>query len=280
MFKALQSINRRPQPFDIYTTPLLWNDRHLSKKMLDLHLDEHIDLASRKKTFVDRSSDWIISRFDIGPDKTLCDYGCGPGLYTLRFASTGADVTGIDLSRRSIDYAKNCARDAGLDIHYILKNYMDFSSEKPFDLITMIYCDYCVLSPAQRKVLLKNINAHLKPGASLLLDVFSLNYFDTVLEQHLYEYSAEDGFWSANPSFVFSNTYKYDDEKLYLDKYTIVEQDRTWEIFNWMQCFSLQSIEKELKDSGFIITETYADVSGTPYSPTSHEIAVVAQKNL
>ena len=64
-----------------------------------------------------------------------------------------AKVTGIDFSHRSIGYALNKAEVSGRNISYIEGNYLD--AELPgvgsYDLATMIYCDFCPLSPAQRK---------------------------------------------------------------------------------------------------------------------------------
>lgn len=33
------------------------------------------------------------------------------------------------------------------------------------------------------------------------------------------------------------NIFKYDDAKVVLDKYTIVEENRTCEVYNWLQYF-------------------------------------------
>ncbi len=80
MFGNLEKINHRPKPFEFYTAESLWTDEHISKEMLKYHLNEDVDLASRNRAFVDKSADWIISRFDIGAQTKICDFGCGPGL--------------------------------------------------------------------------------------------------------------------------------------------------------------------------------------------------------
>ena len=49
MFKELEEINSRPIPFQFYTADELWTNEHTSKQMLDYHLNEAIDVASRKK---------------------------------------------------------------------------------------------------------------------------------------------------------------------------------------------------------------------------------------
>ena len=74
----------------------------------------------------------------------------GPGLYTSSFAKRGkAKVTGIDFSSNSIKYARQTAEKEELKIDYICQNYLEFNTDKKFDLITMIMCDFCALSPEQ-----------------------------------------------------------------------------------------------------------------------------------
>ncbi len=44
----------------------------------------------------------------------IADFGCGPGLYATRLAQRQATVTGIDFSKRSIQYAQEVATREGL----------------------------------------------------------------------------------------------------------------------------------------------------------------------
>jgi len=279
MFEQLEKINRRPAPYEFYTTRMLWDDVYVSQRMLELHLDENIELASRTKAFIERSIEWIVSRFNIGTTSRICDFGCGPGLYTNRFAERGAQVTGIDFSKRSIEYAQNAAKMRNLAITYHLENYLDFETSEKFDLITMIFLDFCALSPTQRTHLLRNFHAFLDGSGELLLDVCSLHQFETTAEFRGYGYSPAHGFWSPAPYYEFQNIHKYDKEKVILYKHTIIDHDRTHEIFNWMQHYSPDTLAAELRENGFTITETYADVAGTPFNADATEFAIVARKS-
>ena len=93
MFRELEEINKRPMPFEFYTASELWTDEHTSEQMLTFHLNENIDVASRKAAFIDRSVDWIVSRFSVSNDTKIADFGCGPGLYAARLARKQAKVT-------------------------------------------------------------------------------------------------------------------------------------------------------------------------------------------
>ena len=208
MFKELEKINFRPAPFQFYTAEELWTDKHTSKKMLESHLNESIDVASRNIKFINRSVEWISSQFNLDKTKSICDFGCGPGLYTTRFAERGYQVTGIDFSKRSIDYAKTVAVEKGLEIEYIQQNYLNFEVDKKFDLITMIMFDFCALSPRQREELLQKFYKLLKPNGSVLLDVYSINTFNQRDEQTLCEIDLLNGFWSSEKYYGFLITFK------------------------------------------------------------------------
>ena len=134
-FAPLDEINVRPRPFAFYTAADLWTDEHTSRKMLDYHLDENVDAASRRTALIDCAVEWIASRFNIGEDTGIADFGCGPGLYASRRAGKSAQVTGIDFSERSIAHAREVARQKQLDIHYLHQDYLGFTTEKQFDLI-------------------------------------------------------------------------------------------------------------------------------------------------
>jgi SAM-dependent methyltransferase len=246
--------------------------------MLKHHLNEDVDISSRNIKFIDRSVKWILSKFNITAETRIADFGCGPGLYTARLARTGANVTGIDFSQRSIDFAKETATREGLSINYVNRDYLEYETDKRFDLVLMIMCDLCALSPVQRKSVLDKFHLILKPGGAVLLDVYSLMAFNQCEEKAIYQANLLDGFWSPNKYYGFLNTFKYDDEKVVLDKYTIVETKRIRTIYNWLQYFSPESLENEFTESGFVIEKLFADVAGSPFDPESEEFAVVASQ--
>jgi len=279
VFEELERISERPEPFEHYTAFDLWTEEHTSAQMLSFHLNGAVDVSSRNAEFIRRSVEWIASRFNLGKDTRIADFGCGPGLYSNSLAMRGAHVTGIDFSKRSIEYAKGVAASEQLNINYVAQNYLDFETEDRFDLVLMIMCDFCALSPAQRSVMLRKFHKLLKPGGSFLLDVYSLPAFDQRKELSSYESIPASGFWSPEKHFVFQNTFKYTAEKVVLDKYTIVESARTRTVYNWLQYFSPEELRMEFLEAGLSIEEIHEDVAGAPYDPQADEFAVIATRS-
>jgi 2-polyprenyl-3-methyl-5-hydroxy-6-metoxy-1,4-benzoquinol methylase len=278
LFTQLEEINSRPEPFRFYTAADLWTDEHTSKRMLAYHLDAEIDVSSRRGEFIDRSVEWIVSRFDVNRDTRIADFGCGPGLYANRLAQRGARVTGIDFSARSIRHAREVAARSGLAVEYITGSYLDFETRDRFDLVLMIMCDYCALSPSQRMTMLAKFRQLLRPGGSVLLDVYSLHAFKQREETLSYGLNLLDGFWSGEKYHGFLNTFVYEDAQVVLDKYTIVEAKRTRTVYNWLQYFSPGSLRGEFEEAGFAEPELHGDVAGAPFDETAPEFAVVGTR--
>ena len=277
MFTRLVEMNTRPPVFGRDTVEELWTEPHRAERMLRHHLDGSTDLASRTTAFIERSVRWISGAFGLAPGKAVADLGCGPGLYTNRLARTGAAVVGVDFSAGSIDHARREADAAGLAVEYVTGNYLTYRTNRRFDVVTMIFCDFCALGPDQRTRLLSNVRTLLKPDGRFLFDVCSLAAFDASRESATYAPMLDDGFWSPHPYFGFRTTFRYDAEKVTLDRYEIIEQHRTSVLFNWLQHFGPPTLTAELEASGLRCDRLFGDVTGAPYDSSAPAFAVAAR---
>ena len=278
MFQELKEINSRPKPFQFYTANELWTNEYTAKQMLQYHLNADIDMSSRNHAFIWQSVDWITAYFKIGAVTKIADFGCAVGLYSNALAEKGAKVTGIDFSGNSLNYAKKVATEKGLNINYVHADYLEFETDEKFDLILMIMCDFCALSHEQRAKLLSKFKVLLNSGGAVLLDVYSLNAFDQITESAIYEKNQLNGFWSPDDYYTFVNTFKYEDDKVALDKYTIIESGGTRTVYNWLQYFSPDALEKEFSDCGFEIEKKFSDVAGSSFDVKNLEFAIVAKQ--
>ena len=123
----------------------------------------------------------------------------------------------------------------------------------------------------------KSSRFRLRPNGSVLLDVYSLTAFNRHEESSSYGINLLDGFWSPEKYYGFRNVFKYDDDKVVLDKYTIVEPLRTRTVTNWLQHFSAESLRHEFKEAGFHNITLYGDVAGAPFDETAEEFAIVGK---
>ncbi|TVO90711.1 class I SAM-dependent methyltransferase [Shewanella algae] len=155
-----------------------WNDADFSQRMLENHLSQEHDWASRKLAVIERQVDWLCSQ--LAPGAKVLDLGCGPGFYTQLLAKRGFCCTGVDFSPASIAYAQQQAQAAGLDIDYQLLDVRSYRPTKKFDFIMMTFGELNVFSAADAKSLLKDCANWLTPNGKLLVEVHS---FDEVKRQ-------------------------------------------------------------------------------------------------
>ncbi len=279
LYQELARIADRPAPFSVYTAEELWTDSHTSERMLAFHLDPDVDVSSRRHSFIDESVEWMVAACSLKAGSRVIDFGCGPGLYASRFATRGVRVTGVDFSPASIAYAKEQAAAAGHEISYHQANYLEFVPDGEFDLVIMIMCDYCAVSPMQRSQMLRTFAASLASDGRLIFDVYSMTAFGQKQGQLVFEENLLDGFWSPSPYYGFLATFKYGAERVTLDKYTIVEPTRRHEVYNWMQYFSPDGLERELAEHGLVVETVLGDVAGRSFDPGGTEFAVVARRS-
>lgn len=282
-FHFLDQLARRPEPFSRYTIEQLWSDPHTSAQMLAFHLDEDSDLASRNAAFIERSVSWLVSRFDIGPSSRVIDFGCGPGLYTSRLARTGAAVTGVDFSARSLQHARQQAERESLNIRYLQQDYLTWSAgaAERFDLATLIMCDYCAMGPERRRQLLERIRDGLGPDGALVLDVYGLDRFQAFTEECRFEANLLNGFFAAEPYYGFLHRYRYPAARVTLDHYTIVRAGGCDHWYNWLAHFTPEMLTRELRQAGFAVETWLGDVAGAPtdaatLSASGADFAVIA----
>jgi len=271
MYKKIHPLLQKPALYE-RTSEKFWNDEHISKEMLKFHLDPDIDAASRKHEFIDCSVQWILSLLPNGA--RLLDIGCGPGLYTKRFAENGLVVTGLDISENSLHYAKEHDQKS----EYVLMNYLEMDYHDTFDMITLIWCDYGALIPEERANLMKWVVRALKPGGLFLFDVFTPAFHKRLSENTSWELHEQGGFWSAKPHLCLNAEYVYN-ETANVSRTVVVDDEGKVHCYNiWNTSFTRESILDEAQPAGLITVGFYSDVAGKLYQNESETMCVLLQK--
>ncbi len=234
-------------------TAFMWTDEHISKQLLNVHLNPDVDLGSRKKSSIEKTANWILDTQKEKGKLNILDLGCGPGLYTEIFAKSGHNVTGIDISKNSIEYAKKCAIDKELDIAYLNTSYLetDLESDK-YDLIVLIFTDLGVLIPTERESLLEMIFRVLKKGGTFIFDVLKDREIETKTSPKTWE-ASNNGFWKESPYLALSESFLYQKEKVILFQHNIVDAQENIETYRfWTHFFSQTDVKKMLDAHNFI----------------------------
>jgi SAM-dependent methyltransferase len=240
-------------------TAFMWSDPYISKQTLKIHLDPDLDLGSRKKSTIHKTVEWILNQVE-GESLDILDLGCGPGLYTEIYARKGHNVTGMDISPASIEYAREESARKGLKINYIEGSYLETRlPQEAYDLITMIYTDMGVLLPDDREKLLRNITGSLKKGGVLIFDVLNDKDLDKKTSPKNWEVSGA-GFWREEPHLVLSESFLYEEKKVILYQHLVIDDKRTDVYRFWTHFFSDSVLDRVLEKHSFVEKSYHKDV--------------------
>jgi len=231
----------------------MWTNDHISNQLLNVHLNPDIDLASRKKSTIEKTAKWILETQKEKGKLNILDLGCGPGLYTEIFAEKGHKVTGVDISKNSIEYAKKYAEDKKLDLTYLNASYLEINLDiDEYDLVIMIFTDLGVLIPSERENLLKMIYRVLRKGGTFIFDVLKDADIENKTSPKTWE-ADNKGFWKESPYLALSESFLYKEENVILFQHNIIDKIGNIETYRfWTHFFSRNDLRKLLEPHNFI----------------------------
>lgn len=257
-FTDILEFTKKPQLY-AEGNAVMWTDAHISEQLLNIHLNPDIDLASRRRSSIESTVDWILD--SMNRDKmNILDLGCGPGLYCEMMAERRHRVTGVDFSKNSIIYARKEATRKGLDIGYVNQNYLEFNEENKYDLVMIVFTDFGVLRPHERETLIRNVHRALKPGGAFIFDVLSDRNLESKVSEKTWGME-ESGFWKDRPYLILSDSFLYPDEKVILYQHIVIDESDNFDVYRfWTHFFEPDDLKKLLEPEGFEGIECSDDV--------------------
>jgi SAM-dependent methyltransferase len=251
-----------PEPWQEGRT-IPWDDPEFSARMLQQHLSQSHDAASRRYELIDRHVEFI-REVALPRAGRVLDLGCGPGLYCIRLAARGHDCTGIDFGPASIDYARQEAQARGLACRFHLGDIRGVEFGTDCDLVMLLYGELNLFPPSETVSLLRRCAEALTPEGSLLLEVHS---YDKVRERGL-----QPPRWSAQERGLFcEKAHLRLDESFWLEErgYAV---GRHWIVdaaagrvrrYGWtMRAYTDQEYAALLREAGLRLDQRYESLTG------------------
>lgn len=104
--------------------------------------------------------------------KKIVDVGCGGGILAESMAQSGAEVTGLDMAKESLNIAKLHALESGVQVNYQQATAEDFASQHhaTFDVVTCMEMLEHVPSPMSVVQACADL---AKPGATLFFSTLN-----------------------------------------------------------------------------------------------------------
>ncbi|MBP7402318.1 MAG: methyltransferase domain-containing protein [Clostridia bacterium] len=257
-------------------TGTIWQDPHIAPCLLETHLDDSSEAASRGSATIDATVRFWLDSGLVRPGMRLLDLGCGPGLYAIRLARAGVRVTGVDFSENSLRYAREAAVREGLEIDYRRMNFLDLEGHGEYDAAIQVYGELNTFSDAARDRLLGAVRASLRPGGIFLFDLSTRVHRRRTGVRNTW-YVSDAGFWSAKPHLVLEKDFDFPDASVWCDQYVVTDEDGVRVFRNWFHDYEPEDARSFLTAAGFQPTHIWNDLAGNERVPGGEWFAVCAE---
>ena len=255
-----------------------WNEPGFSERMLEHHLTQEHDLASRRFEIIDRHVMWIHKK--LSKSSKILDLACGPGFYSNRLVKLGHTCRGIDFGPASIKYAREQAQKDGIADDYVLEDIRTADYGEENDLAMMIYGEFNVFKREEiLLVLRKAYDSLIKDG----LFIVEPNRYDTVKKEGMSPaswYSSEAGLFCPRPHLCLMENFWVPEKNVAIQRYYIIdaETNKVTLHSSSMMAYSREDLEQLLVEAGFKDVVFYESLSDEPSDMNQNLIVITARK--
>jgi cyclopropane fatty-acyl-phospholipid synthase-like methyltransferase len=277
----MEVVQRSPKPAPwAEGEKIPWNDPGFSRRMLQEHLSQEHDWASRRAVTIRQHVDWIHREVLHSQTARLLDLGCGPGLYTSRLAELGHACVGVDFSPASIEFAREYAQKENLHCSYQLEDIRKVQPGSGYDLVMLIYGEFNVFTPQDARRILEKAHAALQPGGSILLEVHTEAVVRQIGLQPPSWYSSDCGLFSDQPHFCLQENFWDEGRSVAISRYFIVDA-QTSQVVRYassMQAYTRDQYREMLIACGFREVEFFPSLMGESDPSQPDLFAILARK--
>jgi SAM-dependent methyltransferase len=201
----------------------------------------------------------LIHHLKIQPDHKIMDLACGRGRHAIYLNKKGFDVTGTDLSPRSIAYADQFSNSR---LHFFVHDMREVFSAKTFDLILNLFTSFGYFEKEEDNIkAIKSIADSLKKDGLAVIDFMNTpKVIASLVKKKIVEVDGikfcvkkklENGFIIKDISFHADGEDHY-----YIEKVKAISQQDFIKYFNF---------------AGLEVLEIWGDYRLNNYSQTSSE---------
>ena len=192
-----------------------WDDRPCNLRHSDKEVGtlEYYDDVIKKKFYVESHIPGF-TEFPLWEGKKVLEIGCGLGTAAIRFASTGADYTGVELSKESLALAKQRFKVYNQSGQFYLGNSEELSSFVPVETYDLIYSFGVIHHSPHPEKIISEIKKYMNKDSVLKIMLYATDSWKNyMIEAGLDQPEAQYGCPIANTytkQEVVSLLYDYD----------------------------------------------------------------------
>lgn len=231
------------------------------------HVLYHNRNESEAEKFIDKLLEHVTPQYTQAEKAQLkvLDLACGKGRHSRYMASKSFDVTGLDLSRKSIKFAQKFESDN--------LSFFEHDMRKPFrihyfDIILNLFTSFGYFDKEEDNLIaLKNVSNGLKPNGIFILDYFNSEWVRATLTTDYHLIASDIDFHihkNINNGHVIKTIEFEADGKAYHFQEKV-------------RLFTLHDFEALFEKAGLKIVEKFGDYQLHPFEEkTSHRLILQA----
>ncbi len=249
-----------------------WNDPSFSSRMLQEHLSQQHDLASRRNETIRSQAAWICRTVLPCRSARVLDLGCGPGLYAPCIAAEGHQYCGVDFSPAAIEYARQ-HHDCSL-CRFVQDDILHACLDGSYNLVMMLYGEYNVFPPKECRQLLQRAYDLLAPGGQFLLEVQRPEIVERAGKSPHTWQALESGLFSENPHICLTQPLWVEDKATSVHFFHILEDDTNGSkamttYRNTTRAWGLDELTSMLASAGFGTIDHETGLAGAVWKSCS-----------
>ncbi len=199
-------------------------------------------------------------------DKIL-DLACGAGRHSIFLNKLGLNVTGVDLSKNSIETAKEFEND---NLNFAVHDMREVYQENEFDYVFNMFTSFGYFESNEENIkMLRSVEKTLKPGGTFVLDFFNAHQVvRDLVKQETKEIEGVE--FQLSRELIDGQIIKH---------INFTDENKTFSFQEKVQAIDLTQFETLFSHTGLKIIATFGDYSLEKFNPEQSErLILIAQK--
>lgn len=208
----------------------------------------------------------LVKHLGVKPNAVVLDLACGKGRHSIFLNEKGLDVTGLDLSRESIEYAKQFENDSlHFDVHDMRKVY-----PKQFDYVFNLFTSFGYFeNERENQDAINAMKKMLKKDGVLVIDF--LNAHKTIADLVAKEEKILDG-------ITFHITKNVVDGFI-VKTITFEDEGKQFSYQERVKALTLNHFKTFFEQAGLVLKETFGNINLEKYqAETSKRLIMVLEQ--
>ena len=204
-----------------------------------------------------KEADFLEKALEISESAKILDVPCGNGRISLKLASRGYQLTGVDITKNFIDSARKKASENQLSIIFQQGDMRNLPWKEEFDAAFSAWGSFGYFDEKGDRDFLEAVCRALKPGGRFMMEILTA-------ESLLPHFQKKD--WTVSEDMTILQERQWNHETGRVDeKWTFIKGSVKETKYSSVRIYTYREVVEMMKDAGFTQCSGYSDYKMTPF---------------